>query len=353
MEGELRTGFLMVAAQGEASSNGRFAAVTEEADFSGRNWHVPQRTPGAFGSIQIAQRRREPSRLTVVPEVTALTLPAAERELEAADLGLGRVNEAQDGNHEPDTIVRQRPAPGTQVAPGTKVQVWVARGRPGRPRFTVVPEVITLTLPVAERELEAADLGLGRVNEVQDRNHEPNTIVRQRPAPGTQVAPGTKVEVWVARGRPGRPRFTVVPEVTALTLPAAEHELEAADLGLGRVNEVQDRDHVPGTVVRQQPAPGTQVAPGTKVEVWVAQRKSSFPVWAGIAVLLVLLQLLFRWRNQKPKETVLPALRIEASKDPGQQAIEPALSQRPIIDVRFRTTLDSGEQTVNEENRKS
>ena len=198
----------------------------------------------------------EPARAPV-PALRGLTPDDARRALDRSRLRLGRVYE-EESRERQGTVVRQSPPPGTPVAPGTPVDVWVAVSAPAR-----VPGLGGLTAEQARRALEQSRLRLGRVFKEESRARE-GTVVRQSPPPGTAVSPGTPVDVWVAVAAPTR-----VPGLGGLSPEQARRALEQSRLRLGRVfkEESQARE---GTIVRQSPPPGTAVSPGTPVDVWVA-----------------------------------------------------------------------------------
>lgn len=88
-----------------------------------------------------------------------------------------------------------RPAAGTTVSPGTNVQLTVSRGAP----TITVPSLLELTQADARTRLELEGLVLGTVTRRRTSEASPGTVVAQRPAAGTLAAPGTVVDIVVAR----------------------------------------------------------------------------------------------------------------------------------------------------------
>ncbi|MBE3581060.1 MAG: PASTA domain-containing protein, partial [Thermoanaerobacteraceae bacterium] len=111
-----------------------------------------------------------------------------------------------------------------------------------------VPELVGLTLEEAKSRLQAAGLD-SRVE------GEGGVVVAQVPKAGVVVSQGTRVILYL-QGEPGKPQ---VPDVTGLRIPEAAEVLEA--YGLTLVPEGS------GQAAEQSPAPGTEVAPGTRVQV--------------------------------------------------------------------------------------
>lgn len=119
--------------------------------------------------------------------------------------------------------------------------------------------------PLAEVQALAAQLGLQIVvggQQYSDR-YPQNTVADQDPPPGQRVREGRWITVITSQG----PEVAVVPDVTRRTLTEATLLLEQARLRVGTVQEDFD-DQVPrGTVVSQEPAPGTSVPKGTEVRL--------------------------------------------------------------------------------------
>jgi beta-lactam-binding protein with PASTA domain len=88
-----------------------------------------------------------------------------------------------------------RPSAGTTVSPGTNVQLTVSRGAP----TITVPSLLELSQADARTRLELDGLVLGTVTRRRTSNASPGTVTGQRPAAGTLAAPGTVVDIEVAR----------------------------------------------------------------------------------------------------------------------------------------------------------
>ncbi|MBI4421892.1 MAG: PASTA domain-containing protein [Gemmatimonadetes bacterium] len=91
--------------------------------------------------------------------------------------------------------VNSRPPAGTAVVPGTRVTLVVSTGAP----TITVPDLIGLTLEGARTRLEAAGLAVGTSLARQTTTGAVGTVIEQRPAPGTLSAPGTRVDLTIAR----------------------------------------------------------------------------------------------------------------------------------------------------------
>jgi len=88
-----------------------------------------------------------------------------------------------------------RPPAGTALAPGAGLAIVVSRGAPTIP----VPDLLGMASADARTRLETEGLQLGTVTRRRTTEGSPGTVVAQSPAAGTLAAPGTVVDIVVAR----------------------------------------------------------------------------------------------------------------------------------------------------------
>ena len=93
-------------------------------------------------------------------------------------------------------------------------------------------------------------------------NIAPGNALRTEPEAGTEVEPGSDVILLVSAG----PAPVAVPELTGLSRADARDALAAAGLVEGDTSRVEDAS-TRDTVLDQDPAPGTEVAPGSAVDL--------------------------------------------------------------------------------------
>jgi beta-lactam-binding protein with PASTA domain len=138
----------------------------------------------------------------------------------------------------------------------------------GCPLFrTTVPDVVGMTREAADSALAAADLRTGTVTEQFSETVPAGTVISQNPAAGTRVRRGSAVDLAVSKG----PERVSVPDVVGMTEAAAEAALTTARLTVGNVTQEYHETVPAGTVISQNPAAGTSVAPGTAVDLVVSQ----------------------------------------------------------------------------------
>ncbi len=191
-----------------------------------------------------------------MPDVTGLLRAEAEAALTAAGLVVG--SETTTASAEPATqVLAQSPVARTNVAPGSSVDLSVSTGP------VVVPDVTGLLQTDADGAFTAAGLVLGTVTTTAST--EPATqVLTQTPAGGTDVAPGSPVEISVSTGP------VAVPDLTGLLQADAEAALMALGLAVGTVTTATSVTVPVGTVLSQNPAAGTSVAPGNPVSLVVS-----------------------------------------------------------------------------------
>ena len=175
----------------------------------------------------------------------------------------GRSNAVTQGR-----VYQQDPPAGTTLARGETVTYWVSSGAP----WVEVPDVTGMSRVDAIAELDALGLEVGVVSEEPSTTYDVDQVIRQSPAEGEKVEPGTAVDLVVSSGAPSpSPSATLleVPEVVTMDAATAQDTLEA----LGFVVNVKERasDEPPGTVFRQSPEAGTMAAEASVVTIWVAK----------------------------------------------------------------------------------
>ena len=132
----------------------------------------------------------------VVPDVRGKTLHDAEQIIGTDfELAVGDTVMASDPK---DTILQQDPAPNERICRGARVTVVLSSGFKGSE--IEVPNIIGLNTFEAREVLDNAGLKLGDSNEAPDSDFPGGRIIRQEPAAGLAVAPGTSLNVVLSAG---------------------------------------------------------------------------------------------------------------------------------------------------------
>ncbi len=217
--------------------------------------------------------RPEPDR-TAAPALTGLPFDKARRVLDRARIRLGEVTRETTRQAAAGTVIRQQPPAGTPIGRRGRVDLVLAQAPekrpPGKP---VMADLTGLTLAAARDRLAEAKLRLGRVTEQVRTDTEPGTVIAQRPKPDASIKRGVKVDLVVARAPAAEvpPAAIAVPNLAGLSEQAARRTLSGAGLSLGRIaKKLVTGAARAGKVVAQSPAAGTEVEPGSTVDLTVS-----------------------------------------------------------------------------------
>lgn len=146
----------------------------------------------------------------------------------------------------------------------------------GNVEQVAVPEVTGQTIAVAETRLSNVGLRLGTTTPTPS-DQPKGQILSQDPTTGTMLAKGQGVNVTVSSGK----EQVQVPQLTGLgSVDDARLALTDAKLQLGSVKQ-QDSDQPEGTVLSQDPAAGTNVDSGSRVNIAVSNGQVSIPDVVG------------------------------------------------------------------------
>lgn len=141
-----------------------------------------------------------------------------------------------------------------------------ALGVVGAPRTVPVPNVIGKTFdPGARQQLEG--MGFRVVAGYRPSTlEETGKVLAQDPVGGSAIPPGSEVRVIVGEG----PGTAAIPDVVGKSRTEAEGILQAAGFKVGSVSEKPDPEAAEGTIVSQDPKPGSRVTRGTAVNLVVS-----------------------------------------------------------------------------------
>jgi beta-lactam-binding protein with PASTA domain/serine/threonine protein kinase len=217
-----------------------------------------------------------------VPDLTGEPRAEALNRIAPNDWEVEETREPSDAVPRVDHVVRTAPAAGAELAEGEPFLIVVSTG----PVPRELPESTGETLAAAQTRLVDRDLEV-TVTEAFDEDVAPGIVVSWSVpndptlTAGSTVPPETLVELVVSKG----PAPRVVPDVVGVSGAAARAAVE--DLQLAFVEGPQEfNDEVPlGTVIRQDPPPGTEVERGTTVTVVVSRGVDlvRFPDLSGAA----------------------------------------------------------------------
>ena len=214
---------------------------------------------------QLDQRRVEASQVTV-PEVRGLTQMEAQNALTQADLR-PILSEVFDDEVEKDRAVGTDPEEGSTVTRDREIILKISSG----PEQVTIPEDLAGQSEATVRDtLEGLGLSISSVRDVESSTVPRDRLVETSPALGSTVRSGSAVELHMSNGQVSVPRLTGSTEDEALeTVSEAGLRLSVVD--------VETTSHAPGTVLEQDPQPGTLVAQDSSITVRVARAPEPSP----------------------------------------------------------------------------
>jgi serine/threonine-protein kinase len=197
-----------------------------------------------------------------VPSVIGLSLEEAKDKLEGDDYELTVETETRESTEDPGTVLDQDPIKGTEVEKGSTITLTVAKAA----EKATVPDVAGKTCDEAVAQMKANDL-TGTCTEVE--TDDPNLVgkvVATTPGSGSSVDKNSTVTIQIGKAKENQQ--TQVPgNLAGLSLKDAKKALQDAGLQVGNIAPVQDDNAI---VITSNPAPGTPVAKGTKVDLVTA-----------------------------------------------------------------------------------
>jgi beta-lactam-binding protein with PASTA domain len=192
-----------------------------------------------------------------VPDVRGLTMQQAGQKITANHLQPHFISQSSTSVPK-GQVIGTSPAAGTVVAAGSTVTVFVSAGQHQR----TVPDVLGEDVSAARAKIVNA--GLNPVVKTGTTSTAPaNTVVRQSPAAGTAVNPGSDVTIYISRGG------TAVQDVTGDPAATAKNILQGQGFKVTQVKRPGPASAPAGTVYAQNPAGGTLLAPGSTVTIYV------------------------------------------------------------------------------------
>jgi beta-lactam-binding protein with PASTA domain len=196
-----------------------------------------------------------------VPQVVGLRVDAAVSKLQ--DRGFKTELARKSSGRPAGVVFGQNPASGTSHDKGSIVRLLVSKGAARKP----VPNGVGLAQSAARDRLVQAGF---KVTTVQVFSTQPaGNVVSESPAAGTQVAPGSLVQLRVSKGKATK----VVPNAVGLSQAAARDRLVAAGFTVMTAQVFSDQPT--GKVVSQTPAAGGQAAGGSVVHLNVSKGSST------------------------------------------------------------------------------
>ena len=209
-----------------------------------------------------------------VPGVVQQDVTAATQALEGEGFKVATEFVADDAPA--NQVIAQDPEAGAEADEGSTVNLTVSSG----PEPVAVPDVVGKPQAEANQILTAAGFVVNVVpaesNDVPEGN-----VISQDPAANAEAAPNSQVTITVSSGSGRVP----VPDVAGQTEATARANLNAAGFTTINSQPEASNDAPAGTVIRVDPAPGTEVPPDQAITLVVSagREKVSVPRVEGLS----------------------------------------------------------------------
>ena len=198
-----------------------------------------------------------------LPRLLDLGITEAQKQLTSQGFRIRIADEEPDPRLPKGKVVWQDPAPGTTLPAGSTVTLTPSAG----PAQIPIPDVIGFEATEARKVLLAAGFATGEEDSVTS-GIDVGAVVATRPAPGAARDAGSPVDLILSAG----PGPVNVPSVVGLPLPEARVVIRRAGLTVGTIQAGNGGAF--GSVLRQDPAPGSRTARDTRVDLIVSRGES-------------------------------------------------------------------------------
>ena len=204
-----------------------------------------------------------------VPNVVGMTKEEAIKALAKRDLGYRIVDTKPSDKYESGEIMEQKTKANTKVAKNTTIELVESVGKEAKK--VAVPDVAGKSEDDAQKILEDAKLVVE--NEAKyDDTVEAGKVISTDPAAGTEVTEGSKVKMYVSKGK----ERVEVPNLVGKTYDEAVAALSALGLNANPTEEYSDK--ASGTVLSQTQSAGKKVEKGSTIDFVVSKGKEQLTV---------------------------------------------------------------------------
>ncbi|MBU0743464.1 PASTA domain-containing protein [bacterium] len=201
-----------------------------------------------------------------VPDLTGRATADAGRAAAQAGLAVEIVREETHPTLSAGIVISQLPESGHTVREGRSVALVVSAGPPAGQ----VPQLSGLSRQQAENTLQRESYRVGRILHMKRDGWVAATVAMNFPPVGTRTRKGGEVDLVIAEPPP-TPAY-LMPDLRGQALYAAQQAIEGAGCVIAPVRFERDRDVPHGTVLAQNPVPGTRIIKGETIELVASTR---------------------------------------------------------------------------------
>ena len=192
-----------------------------------------------------------------LPDVRGYNVSDAQRTLEDDGFKIKRFDRFD--NAAKDSVIDQRPAARSQVRKGATIALTVSKG----PQSIAAPNFVNMAASDAQTMASKLGITLDTSQQTSDPNVPSGVIKAQDVLPGTPLQRGGTIHVTVSTGPATNAQAIVVPSLVGAAYAQAVSQLQ--QLGLQPAITFSTQADKNGTIVDQDPAPGSQASSGRRV----------------------------------------------------------------------------------------
>ncbi|MBN1760451.1 MAG: PASTA domain-containing protein [Chitinispirillaceae bacterium] len=225
---------------------------------------------GSIGGIVFVDRVVMPNVVGVnrdvvtVPDVAKLTYEEAREVFFKAGLLTEIQGREYDDTVPEQGVISQQPIAGARVKKGRKISVFVSKGK----EIAIVPDVRNVTERQARIIMKKAGFTLGNVKKVFSEERPVDVVINAFPKSGTTTSREIEVDLFVSKGP--RPTHAEVPNLVGESLKNAKKLIAESGLSVGAVSYQNNPSLLPGTIISQSSAPGSNVPLESKLNLVVS-----------------------------------------------------------------------------------
>jgi serine/threonine-protein kinase len=201
-----------------------------------------------------------------VPNVIGLDVDVAMKLLEDNDFK-GEIGERiYNRSYAPDEVISQSHEEGTLLKPGYTIVLTVSLGT----EVFEVPNLVQKPFSDVEILIRNAGFLLGDVDFIENDAAE-GTVISQSPFAGLQAPKGSKIDLFVSKGKvPGK---SIMPKIVGIALESAKMTLDQYGITQGSVTYAFSDTFAANLVMEQSIEGGREVQPTDRVDMVVSKGK--------------------------------------------------------------------------------
>lgn len=219
---------------------------------------------GMIFLLQQSGNKMRNEEMTTVPDLYNMKEDEALTFLKDQGLRGVVVNRVSDPRVEKGRVIDQSIPAKTPIKKGERIDLTVSDGV----EKIRVPDVTNKMQSEAEQSISAAGLQIDHVEFANSDDIEKDRVIKTDPPRGTQLEPGSKVVIYVSKGK--LENMTTVPMLENQDQVNAINLLRQMDLTIGSITPEHSATQPEGKVIRQSIDPGSRVEKGTKVDIVIS-----------------------------------------------------------------------------------